>query len=199
MVSLRAGQAAPAAPRGRPVYLETNGFILRSLIREDVNPRFLSWLSDGDMTRGLNLSGLGYSAEQLKDFIASFDDRSHYFVGIFDQSNDLLVGFYTIDVAFAHKVGQITTGVGVKGYDGRKTLWATIDALLDHIFAERDIEKISARVLAGNYRMLFVFKDNPRFLLEGSLRQECLAPDGQRVDILVFSAFKNPPAMVPPR
>lgn len=195
MVTLGASRpAADVAAQDRLIFIETNGFIVRSLMSDDANPRFLEWLSGSGMMRGLNLAGLGYGLQQLREFITRFDNRNNYLLGIFDPANDLLVGFYTIDVAVTHKTGQITTGIGEPGYDGKKTLWATIDALLDHFFAERDVEKISARVLARNHKMLFLFKDNPRFVLEGCLRQECLAPDGQRVDILIFSAFKYPPS-----
>lgn len=201
IVSLTGSQPVAASPgtraRGKPIHIETNGFVLRSLVPEDVTPRFLEWLSESGMMRGLNLAGLGYTVAQFRDFVASFDDRSHYIVGIFDQASNLLVGFYTMDVGLTHKVGQITTGVGEAAYDGKKTLWATIDALLDHFFEQRDVDKVSARVLANNYRMLFVFKDNPRFILEGRLLQECLLPSGARVDILVFSSFKNPPLGAP--
>lgn len=195
MISLRGATPTPLAPavnqKGKPVHIETNGFILRSLSPDDVTPRFLAWLSESDMMRGLNLSSLGYGVEQLKGFVAGFDNRSHYFIGIFDQAEDLIVGFYTIDVSLTHKVGQITTGIGEAGYGGKETLWATIDALLDYFFSERDVDKISARVLASNYRMLFLFKDNTRFVFEGVLRQECLSPTGERMDIVVFSSFKS--------
>ncbi|WP_157019366.1 GNAT family N-acetyltransferase [Mesorhizobium xinjiangense] len=177
--------------RGEPIFLEIHGFVLRSLVPDDVTPRVLEWLSDAEMMRGLNLGGLNFTIEQLRNFVARFDNRTHYFIGVFDQSNGLLVGFYTMDVGLAHKIGQITTGVGEPSYDGKRTLWATIDALLDHFYAEREVEKISARVLANNYRMLFLFKENSRFVLEGCLRQECLSPSGGRLDILVFSSFKN--------
>ncbi|MGL5633162.1 MAG: hypothetical protein ACRDD3_12470 [Azovibrio sp.] len=49
----------------------------------------------------------------------------------------------------------------------------------------------AAHVLAKNYRMLFNFKDNPRFVLEGSLEQECRMPAGGRAgspDIFFFQA-----------
>ena len=178
---------------GRPVDLLTNGFILRSLLPADVNPRMLAWLSDQQMMQGLNLASLDFDLDGLRRFVAGFDNFHNYIIGIFEQSSGLLIGFYTIDVDLKHKIGQITTGIGERAYQGKGTLWATADALLDHFYAERDIDKFSARILAKNYRMLFNFKDNPVFVFEACLRQECLAPNGERLDILVFAAFKKPP------
>ena len=179
-------------PSGQPIHLDTNGFILRSLIAADITPRFLTWLSSPEMLRGLNLNALAFDLDGLRKFVASFDHHNNYFIGIFDAKNGLLVGFYTIDVSHVHRVGQLTAGVGEADYSRKKVLWATIDALIDHFYAERSIEKFSARILARNYAMLFNFKDNPRFVLEACLEQECLAADGTRLDLLIFSSFKTP-------
>lgn len=177
---------------GNPVHIRTNGFILRSLTPADVTPRFLAWLTSKEMVHGLNLGELKFDMEGLRRFVASFDNLHNYLIGIFDEKTRLLVGFYTIDVNLPHKIGQLTTGVGEPEYAGKATLWATIDALLDYLYAHRDLEKLSARVLAKNYRMLFNFKDNTRFVLEGCLEQECRTPTGERLDLLIFSSFKTP-------
>jgi RimJ/RimL family protein N-acetyltransferase len=183
--------APSTALRGAPVHIETNGYVLRSLIPADATPRFLEWLNSEKMLAGLNLPPLNFSLDQLRGFIAGFDNRNNYLIGIFDKSNQLLVGFYTIDVNLTHKVGNITTGIGEAGYLGRGVLWTTIDALLDHFYAYRDVEKMTARLLARNFPMLFNFKDNPRFVLEARLSRECRAPDGKRLDILVYASFKE--------
>jgi RimJ/RimL family protein N-acetyltransferase len=185
--------AGQTVAQQKPVMIETNGFVLRSLVPNDINPRVLSWLSGNEMMQGLNLVSLNFDLDQLRAFVGKFDNLHNYIIGIFDKSNGLLVGFYTIDVDLKHQVGQITTGIGEQAYQGKGTLWATIDALLDHFYAERNVDKISARILAKNYRMIFNFKDNTRFVLEARLTQECLAPNGERVDILLFASFKNGP------
>jgi RimJ/RimL family protein N-acetyltransferase len=185
-----AGQMALAQ---RPVMIETNGFLLRSLVPDDINPQVLSWLSNSEMLQGLNLAGLGFNLDQLRAFVGKFDNLHNYMIGIFEGKSRTLIGFYTLDVDLRHRVGQITTGIGEQAYQGKGALWATIDALLDHFYAERNIDKISARILAKNYRMIFNFRDNTRFILEARLLQECVAPNGERVDILLFSSFKNGP------
>ncbi|MFV0548351.1 MAG: GNAT family N-acetyltransferase [Limnobaculum xujianqingii] len=176
---------------GIPIYIETNGYLLRSLTPNDVTPDFLKWMNSQDMMEGLNLPPLNFTHQQLADYTKQFDNHRNYFIGIFDKKNDLLVGFYTIDVNLNHKVGHITAGVGAPGYPGKPVLWATIDALLDHFYLYRDLHKMAARILAKNKRMLFCFVKNPRFNLEAVLKEECLAPDGERVDILIFSSLRH--------
>ncbi|MDH7785447.1 RimJ/RimL family protein N-acetyltransferase [Ochrobactrum sp. 19YEA23] len=176
------------------VYIESEDYYVRSLRDSDVNENLVSWFNRTDMLRGLNLNELNFTLASFRHFIVRFDNFHNYILGIFDRSNDSLVGFYTIDVNRNHKIGSLTTGIGDQKQRGKQTLWATIDDTLDHFYAERDIEKFTARILARNYAMLFNFKNNSRFVLEGHLKQECLAPNGERLDLLVFASFKSAPS-----
>lgn len=175
---------------GVPIFIETNGYLLRSLTPNDVSAPFITWMNSQEMMEGLNLPPINFSAQQLSEYIKQFDNHRNFFIGIFDKTNHTLIGFYTIDVNLKHKVGHITTGIGEKGYSGKAVLWATIDALLDYFYLYRDLHKMVARILAKNKRMLFCFVKNPRFNLEAVLKEECLAPTGERVDILLFSSLR---------
>lgn len=179
-------------PSHSPVYVESGDYIVRSLKDTDASEELLGWLNRADMLRGLNLDKVDFNLSQLRAFIAGFDNYLHFILGIFNREDDRLIGFYTIDVNRTHKTGSLTTGIGDTSERGKRTLWATIDAILDYFYAERDIEKFTARILARNYAMLFNFKNNSRFVLEAHLKDECLAPNGKRVDLLVFASFKNP-------
>lgn len=181
------------------VLIESGSYTVRSLRPSDATDELLSWLNRTDMLRGLNLSKVDFNLLQLRNFIAGFDNYHHYILGIFDRAGHKLVGFYTIDVNRTHKTGSLTTGIGDTSERGKRTLWATIDAILDHFYSARDIEKFTAHILARNYAMLFNFKNNTRFTLEAHLKRECLAPDGKRVDLLVFASFKDKPTQIVPR
>lgn len=179
-------------PAGAPVYIETNGYLLRSLTAADATPRFLQWINSPELLNGLNLPPLNFTQQSLAQFISSFNNLNNYLIGIFDIKQKLLIGFYTMDVSLVHKVANITTGIGEHAYEGKKVMWATLDALLDYFFAFRDVYKVVARVLATNRRMLFNFIGSPLFSLEARLYKDCVRLEGQRVDVLVFSAFQDP-------
>lgn len=174
-----------------PIYIETQNFILRTLTEQDVNERFLTWLNSEHMMAGLNLHGIQFSLESLRQFIRNFNNLTNYFIGIFDKSNNLLIGFYTLDINLKHRVGSISAaGIGETNYSGKTVFWATIDALLDYFYLYRGAEKIVARVLRKNVPMLFSFIKNPRFTLEAELKKECLGTNGERLDVIIFSSFK---------
>lgn len=175
------------------VHITSGDYVVRTLIASDVTNDLLSWFNRPDMLKGLNLNQLNFTTESLMRFVTRFDNFYNYILGIFDIHDGKLVGFYTIDVNRTHKIGSLTTGIGDEKQRGKRTLWATIDAILDHFYAERDIEKFTARILARNFAMLFNFKNNTRFVLEAHLKKECLAPSGERLDLLVFASFKSSP------
>ncbi|AWM79907.1 GNAT family N-acetyltransferase [Gammaproteobacteria bacterium ESL0073] len=174
-----------------PIFIETNNFILRTLIEQDVNEHFLTWLNCERMMSGLNLHGVQFSLESLRQFICNFNNLTNYFIGIFDKTDKTLIGFYTFDIDLKHRVGSISAaGIGETSYSGKKVFWATIDALLDYFYLYRGAEKIVARVLRKNVPMLFSFTKNPRFSLEAVLKKECLGANGERLDVIIFSSFK---------
>lgn len=188
--------ASPSGQVGRglisaPVHIETNGYLLRSMMPEDVTPRVVDWINDQSMRAGLNLGPLNFNLDRMRAFVRNFDGLNSHLVGIFDLRTRLMIGFYTLDVAAAHRAANITCGIGEESYQGKRVLWQTIDALLDHFFAYRSVDKITARVLAKNLGMLFNFIGNPRFVWEARLRRECLGLQGERLDVLLFAAHHH--------
>ncbi|WP_205746385.1 GNAT family N-acetyltransferase [Dyella amyloliquefaciens] len=174
-----------------PVHIETHGYLLRTVVPGDITTRMVDWVNSEAMRTGLNLPPLNFSLDRLRAFVDGFDSLNNHFIGIFDRATAQLIGFYTLDVNLAHKVGNITCGIGEPEYLGRRVLWHTIDALLDHFFTYRDVHKVTARILAKNQHMLFNFIDNTRFVWEAKLQRECLAANGERLDVLVFAAHRD--------
>lgn len=172
-----------------PIHIETNSYKLRSLVPEDITPPFIGWLNSANVMVGLNLASVQFTQQSFKQFILGFDNYKNYLIGIF--TNGALIGFYTMDVNHLHKTGNITAAVMQNTSTKIGVLWGTIDALLDHFFIYCGVEKITARVLENNRKMLFNFLGNPRFVFESRLYKECLGIDGERLDLLLFCAFKN--------
>jgi len=177
---------------GTPVLLSTNSFVLSSLGASHVTPELLAWFNRKELLDGLNLPIKQFTLESLRSMLATFDNINHFLIGIYSPTNQLL-GFYAIDINHLHKTGNITAGIGANtGYTGRKIFWSTIDALLGYFFQQKGLDKMIARVLANNIRMLSCLIGSPDFALEACLHKECIGVDGKRVDLLIFSAFKDP-------
>lgn len=177
------------ATAGTGVRLEAGDYLLRSMTADDASLEVLDWFNDSVMLRGLNVDGLAFTIESFRAFIARFDNDKNYIIGIFLNNTDCMVGFYTVEVNKKHRSGTLTSGIGDHALHGRGVLRQTIEVLLDEFFENRGIQKLSARVLARNLRMIFNFKSSTRFIREAILRKELCTPQGERVDVIVFSAF----------
>jgi hypothetical protein len=182
----------PIPARGAAVWLETNGYVLRTLEPADITPEVFAWMTRPDMLRGLNLESLGMDIDGFRQMVAKSNNITSHMIGIYRASDSgAMIGFYTLHVNRIHKVGRLTSGMRETDGNGKEIYWATTDALLDHFYVARDVDKISVRILANNYRILFTNRNSPRFIPELTLKNECLMPDGRRIDIVVLSSWRG--------
>lgn len=185
----------PHTARGTPLHVEAGGYVLRTLAPADATPAMLDWLQSPAMLAGLNLPQPAMTLEQLRAMIAGSDCLNNHFIGIYTGDTKELIGFYQLSVNLQHRAALLTGGVGVPAYLGKDVLYSTVTALVQHFFAFRSIDKITARVIARNRRALFSFwKGGTPFMLEGVLRRECVLQDGSRGDVVVLAAYRTPPA-----
>ena len=189
-VSLSAPGVA-AAPAGRPVYLESANLITRSLTAADVTSEFAEWFNDAQMLRGLNLNALNFSVDGLRAFVASFDNINNLLLGIFNKADGQLLGFYNFSINPQHRIATITMGASPHVKSANAALRESWFPVCDELFDHRKVDKITARVLANNRRLVFAVMDTQHWVCEGMLKQEILAPDGSRIDVLVLSVFKD--------
>jgi hypothetical protein len=182
----------PVPARGAAVWLESNGYVLRTLGPADITPEVFAWMSRPDMVRNLALQPTEMKIDLFRQIIASADNITSYVIGIYLASDrGALIGFYTLHVDRLHKVGQLMSGMRQNDGSGKDVYWATTDVLLDHFYTARDVDKISIRVLANNYPILFAQRNSPRFTPEMVLKSECLMSDGRRIDLVVLSSWRG--------
>lgn len=192
-----AGGGRRNPPGGKPLAVATERFWLRSIGAEAASARLQEWLGDQDVLEGINLPKVDWTIERLRNFLAAYDNRARYAIGIFQKAPSTLIGFYTVDVNLQHKRAMLTAVIVDRASRGSDLIFETTRALNFHLFDHRDIDKISVGVLATNRRMLFHMMratriDGPRELrFEARLRREVLRPDGTRADLLVFAAHNG--------
>lgn len=184
-------QAGLAYGRGQPFHVETPHYVIRSLRAADMTEEVVAWFNNPAMLAGLNLQALNFSLDGLRAFIASFDNRENYFLGIFERETGQLLGFYNFAMDLEHQTGTLNLGILPELKIGGPILWPTVEVVLEEFFQHRNVEKIKGMVLGSNRRMLFTLLMNKHFVHELTLKQECQGIDGKRHDLLVFSCFKD--------
>ena len=171
--------------------IETERFYLRTLTSSDASALWLAWLSDPEVMHPMNAPTRQVSLPELQAHIARHDPARKLLIGIFDQSNDLHIGYYRIALEKKHLLATFSHIVGDKNYWGLKVVNETRAALLDYVFRERSVEKAIGMPPARNFPSVFNYHEQ-RWRLEGILKshRRSLISSG-RIDQLLFGLTKE--------
>ncbi|MFO1235919.1 MAG: GNAT family protein [Alphaproteobacteria bacterium] len=181
---------APGQRRPRPIRIETERWLLRTLVPADASERWCGWVADPEVMGPVNTPPRTMSRAELAAYIARFDQETRLLIGIFDRANGLHVGFYQIDVSPTHRTAAFNVIVGDKSYWGRKVVLETRAALLDHLF-RGGVEKATGAPLARNFPAVFNYKAQG-WRLEGILKGQCRPMyNGPRLDQYQFGLLKD--------
>ena len=161
----------PERSRGKPVKVETERFVVRSMNARDAGGIFRAWTSNPELMAALNMPARHLSATDLARFVAGFDDRTRYLIGVFEKRSQGLIGVFLLDVNMAHALGKTAGFVGDRNWRGKQVLEEVGAALFDEFFVERGLEKATAQVWERNYAALVPLR-RLGFQIEGFLRQE---------------------------
>jgi RimJ/RimL family protein N-acetyltransferase len=186
-----AGQAAaPQRPMKRPpsppIRLETENYIVRSMLHSDVNEDYRDWTHDQEIMAGVNSAPTSMTLEDMHKYVDRFDNRNSFHFGIFDKhANNKLIGFYVIYRDRRHNLAQTNVVIGNKDYWGKQVVLETRSAVLDFLFEVVKVGKIWGNPMVRNIRSVFNYKAQG-FVAEGVLRRHRIDPDGNRVDQVMF-------------
>jgi len=174
---------------GAPVRLVTRRFLLRSLTRQDVGPRYAGWLRDPEVLEMLNNRNLRMTDEQLIAYVERFDNRVNFNLGIEVAGGGPLIGFYSVYCDPPNLLAQTNVMVGDHDWWGRNVVLETRAALLDFLFDVVGVEKVYGMPLARNVASVFNYRAQG-FHCEGIMRGQRRSPSGERLDQLFFGMMR---------
>jgi RimJ/RimL family protein N-acetyltransferase len=163
--------------RGKPVNIETKRFAVRSLTARDLTGAFRMWVSNPTVMAALNMPARRLSQADLERFIASYDDKVRYLVGIFIRGSGEIIGAFMLDVTPAHALVKAAGFIGDRNWWGKMVFEEVGTGLFDEFFKNRGIEKATAQVWEKNFAALVPLR-RLGFKVEGFLRNEIRAFDG---------------------
>lgn len=178
-------------PQGRPVHLTTERFVLRSLSASDISDRWGGWSDDKDIVNPLNIAQRRMTKDDLRRYVARFDNENNYLIGVFTKAMTLHIGFFVIDVNRVHGTASFNLVIGDKSYWGKGVVNEARAALLDEFFENRSIEKAFGTPLARNHPAVFNYKAQG-WKLEGIHVGQCRSvTDGSRIDQYHFGMLRT--------
>ncbi|MGE0238809.1 MAG: GNAT family N-acetyltransferase [Parvibaculaceae bacterium] len=172
--------------RGKPISIETERFLVRSMTARDAGGIFRAWISNAELMGALNMPPRRLSADDVARFVAGFDDRTRYLVGIFVRKTQSLVGLLLMDVNTVHALVKFSGFIGDRNWRGKQVFEEVGFGLFDELFKERGLEKATAQVWEKNFATLVPLR-RIGFKIEGFLRDEIRAFDksGRRSQFLL--------------
>lgn len=176
-------------PTLQPIRLETDRFILRPLERTDVTGRLVRWLHDDELLRYVELPERPSTNDFLR-FMRQFDNVTNFLLGIFEKSDERLLGFYQVHTE--PKLGRASTEVmiGDRSHWGTNTVFETRTRLLDYLFDTLSLYRVYGTVHARNLPALFNYKALG-FTCEGILRGHATTSDGDHADVYFFGMLRD--------
>lgn len=174
-----------------PVLLEGKEFIVRTLERSDLTPRYLGWLTDPEINRFLDSSRDRYTMEQLEGDFNALDDATHLLFAIVHKASGQHIGNLSFSpISLAHR----RTGMG--GIIGERAFWGTranvegMSLLMEYGFRVRQFSKIHCGVVLENIPSIIGAK-KVGYVQEGLLKSHWRNRDGTYSDLILFGKL-NP-------
>src|SRR5262249_44673458 len=94
-------------------------FAVRTLRIQDATDRMTAWLSDPEALEVLNVPARRLTKMELANHIRGFDQRQHLLGGIFDRSNNMLVGILQLDMRVPASLPRVRAPQsGIRCYPG---------------------------------------------------------------------------------
>ncbi len=176
-------------PTQQPIRLETDRFILRPLDRADVTGRLVRWLHDDELLRYVELPAHPSTNDFLR-FMRQFDNVTNFLLGIFEKSDERLLGFYQVHTE--PQLGRASTEVmiGDRRHWGTNAVFETRTRLLDYLFDTLGLYRVYGTVHARNLPALFNYKALG-FTCEGILRGHAVTTDDEHADVYFFGMLRD--------
>lgn len=176
----------------RYIKLQTEHFLVKTLSENDACQSLANWLADPELMGNLNKKPSRLLSQQLKRFIASHDQAKKLILGVFEITDGKLIGYYTVSIDADDRRASFTILIGDRGYWGKSVVNQTREMLIDYMFNNIGVDKITGSPIARNFPAIFNYKAQ-NWKLEGILKKHVVDSSAinNRLDIYIFSMLKE--------
>ncbi len=138
----------PTVPR--PILLESEHYVLRTLTPEDASEQACAWLADPKTAEMINAPPRALTLDEFKDYISNHDGISGLIVGIFSKARAAHIGFWAIYIDWERKEFQFNLLIGDRRPGEPGARHETEPVLYEYLFGELGLETMRCSVLSKN-------------------------------------------------
>ena len=137
-----------SATIGGELVIETERFLLRPLVDDDVTEKYLEWFNDIDVKKWIVSAESSATLEKLRSYVGARVNRTDIlFLGIFVKGNSAHIGNIKYEPIFAEKqVAEMGVLVGDKAYRGSGVFAEVLSASSQWLKNNRGIVRITLGV-----------------------------------------------------
>ncbi len=166
-------------------------FMVRALRIQDATDRMTDWLSDPEALEVLNVPARRLTKTDIDNYIRAFDQRTHLLGGIFDRSNNMLVGILQLDIDYRLSRALVNLLIGEPAYRNLGVTTEIFIPALDYGFINYGIDVMVASVLhrhsmLARYLMKTGWKMDPK--AKGQIKS---AVDGTMLNVQTFTLSRG--------
>ncbi|WP_415886889.1 GNAT family N-acetyltransferase [Neptuniibacter sp. QD37_6] len=155
----------------------------------DITPEYVSWLNDPAVVKFSNQRFREHSLESSRAYVKSFTGTENELFKIVHAETGGLLGSVNAYVDTRHLVADIGIMIGNKAFWGQGFGQEAWTLMMEFLFVDRGVRKVTGGTLATNKGMVEVMKRSGMHL-EGVREKHFLIGD-QAVDIHLFARFRT--------
>ena len=175
---------------GQLLQVQTERFVLRSLVPADADEVYTSWWNDAEIQQGFNSPPRNWNRERAARHIQQFNNKDKFHLGIYTKDIGQLIGFFAMFVDHAQIVTKTNVCIGNKTYWGQDVVLEVRARMLDFLFNRLAMEKVEGEILGRNLPSIYNYKAQG-FTAEGVRRKQIKTFDGGRTEIYHFGLLKQ--------
>ncbi len=169
--------------------LEGDRISVRPFALTDINSTYLNWLNDPDVVRFSNQRFSTHTEKSCRDYLASFQGSTNYFLVICNRESGAMLGTMTVFRSVPHGTADVGIMIGEKRVWGRGIGAEAFCTVISALESSGVIRKITAGTLSVNTSMLRVM-EKAGMAWEATRRAQELV-EGKPVDVVHYSKFCN--------
>jgi RimJ/RimL family protein N-acetyltransferase len=179
-------QPAVSPERGR-ILLETPNFYMRRLSPDDASDRIGAWFGQAEVAQGLNAEQRPLSRDEVRRWLASFDQQANRVNGIFDKRNDLLVTIANSQFNWEIRRVLMNIVVGEAAYRHSGVILEASVPVRDLYFEDMKLSVVTGTALSTN-RPIVAFLEGTGFKRRETVKNHrLLRHTGTYADLYLYS------------
>jgi len=174
---------------GAPLTLETEKYVLRSIVPGHIPGEMVSWFSDRETMKYMN-DPMDLDNTQLSKFFSRYNNSTRIALLIYDRQNNKPIGIFRIYLEPKNELAYTSIMIGDKEYWGANVVIEVRERIVLFLFSALRMNKICGNVRSRNLPALFNYS-RQHFQKEGIRKQQIRNHEGNLEDVVEFALFKE--------